>query len=542
MLLYFCFKPLHVGFERALKTRLYLVGHAFIIPSFTLRYTIRMPRWKVVLLVCIVVAVGAFLRFYRIAEFPPGLYPDEAMNGNNALEAIATGNYKLYYPENNGREALFINIQALVLRFCMSLNDGLTEPWMLRVTSAFFGSLTVLGMYFLGRELFSRRVGLLASFLLATSFWHIMFSRIGFRAIMAPLLFVWGAAFFLLAIRKATTTSIPDGIGAQNGPARWNWGVRAWLLSLFAGVVFGLGFHTYIAYRITPLILLAAIPFFRHTPNFWKLAGMFVLGAFLAGLPIGVYYLEHPADFLGRTSQVSVFSSPTPLRDLGLNIAKTIGMFFVAGDWNARHNIPGAPQLFWPVGLLFIVGIIIVCKQFWRNFAKLFIVVTFLLMMLPVVISNEGLPHALRAILLIPPVMLTAAVGASRIYDALRSRLGMQTISALMGFTVAVLIANTYRTYFRTFANHPDTPGAFAADYVALGREIRALPVTEPKYVVVYAGGVDVRGLPMPTQTVMFMTDTFTPDKQLRENVHYILPQELAAMALPAGSHVFEIR
>lgn len=501
-----------------------------------------MPRWKVALLICIVFAVGAFLRFYRIAELPPGLYPDEAMNGNNALEAIATGNYKLYYPENNGREGLFINIQALVLQFFMSLNGGLTEPWMLRATSAFFGSLTVLGMYFLGRELFSRRVGLIASLLIATSFWHIMFSRIGFRAIMAPLVFVWGAAFFLLAIRKATTTSIPDGNELPNRPARWSWSVRAWLLALFAGVVFGLGFHTYIAYRIAPLILLAAIPFFRRTPNFWKLAGMFVFGAFLAGLPIGVYYLQHPADFLGRTSQVSVFSSPEPLRDLGLNILKTIGMFFVAGDWNARHNIPGEPQLFWPVGLFFIVGIFIVSKGFWRDFAKLFIVLTFALMMLPVIISNEGLPHALRAILLIPPVILTAALGASWVYDALRSRLGIQTISALMGFAVAVLIANAYRSYFRAFADHPDTPGAFAANYVDIGREIRALPVAEPKYVVVHAGGVNVRGLPMPTQTVMFMTDTFTPDKQLRDNVHYLFPQELAAMLLPANSHMFEIR
>ena len=193
-----------------------------------------MPRWKIVVLISLVFVTAVFLRTYRLSELPPGLYPDEAMNGNNALEALSTsqpiGGFKLYYPENNGREGLFINIQALVLQFFMSLSGGLTEPWMLRATSAFFGSLTVLGIYFLGRELFSRRVGFLASLFLATSFWHILFSRVGFRAIMAPFCLVWGVALLLMAIRKATTTSIPVTPQAQNNTASWSWGLRAWTI------------------------------------------------------------------------------------------------------------------------------------------------------------------------------------------------------------------------------------------------------------------------------------------------------------------------
>ena len=511
-----------------------------------------MPRWKIVVLISLVFVTAVFLRTYRLSELPPGLYPDEAMNGNNALEALSTsqpvGGFKLYYPENNGREGLFINIQALALQFFMSLSGGLTEPWMLRATSAFFGSLTVLGIYFLGRELFSRRVGFLASLFLATSFWHILFSRVGFRAIMAPFCLVWGVALLLMAIRKATTTSIPVTPQAQNNTASWSWGLRAWTISLFAGLIFGLGFHTYIAYRVAPLLLLAAIPFFRKTPNFWKIAGVFLLGAFLAGLPIGLYYLAHPVDFLGRTSQVSVFSSSEPLRDLGLNIAKTSAMFFVAGDFNQRHNLAGAPELFFPIGVFFLIGAVIVLKGFWREFSKLFLVLTFLLMMLPVVVSNEGLPHALRAILLIPPTMLTAALGARWVYQKIaafaRSRLSdmyyKSFTQALVATAVVVLTAQAAHTYFVLWANHPDTPGAFAANYVDIGRAIRALPTDIPKYVVVYAGGVDVRGIPMPSQTVMFITDTFTPDKQIQKNIFYVLPD--AVQQIPAGASIFEIR
>jgi 4-amino-4-deoxy-L-arabinose transferase-like glycosyltransferase len=511
------------------------------------------------------------LRTYQLDRLPPGLYPDEAMNGNNAFEAIATGNYKLYYPENNGREGLFINIQAQLLRVLVPLYSGLPEPWMLRLASAIFGSLTVLGMYFLGRELFSRRVGLIASFLLATSFWHIMFSRIGFRAIMAPFALVWGFALLLVAIRKGREGKTPNSS----------------LFALCAGAVYGAGFHSYIAYRVSPLLLLLVIPFFHKMQNFWKVAGAFVFAAFLAAAPIGWYYLQNPADFLGRTSQVSVFSSPEPLKILGVNILKTVGMFFVAGDFNERHNLSGSPQLFLPVAILFALGINLAVHGLFhkkpavqvqkqanpqeqgvkinpltlgrssaaesisflgesfpnKKFGYLACFLWFLLAALPVVISNEGLPHALRAILMIPPVMLLAAVGASWVYDEVRGvRLEVREklLPAIVGLTVAVLLAQAYRQYFVAWARHPDTPGAFAANYVDVGRAIRELPPGASVYVHVDAGGVDVRGIPMPSQTVMFLTDTFTPDKQQAKNIHYVVPGD--GTVIPENSLEYYVR
>jgi len=106
----------------------------------------------------LILIIAAFFRLYNITPpaggLPPGLYPDEAMNGNNALEAISTGQYKIFYPENNGREGLFMNIQAVFLKILMPLFNNAPEPWMLRLASAFFGILTVLGIYFLAKELF----------------------------------------------------------------------------------------------------------------------------------------------------------------------------------------------------------------------------------------------------------------------------------------------------------------------------------------------------------------------------------------------------
>ena len=55
---------------------------------------------KTWLILAIIIALAVFLRFFDLARVPPGLYPDEAMNGNNALEALANKDWKVFYPEN----------------------------------------------------------------------------------------------------------------------------------------------------------------------------------------------------------------------------------------------------------------------------------------------------------------------------------------------------------------------------------------------------------------------------------------------------------
>src|SRR3990167_2287305 len=349
----------------------------------------------------IILLIAVFFRFYDLKNVPPGLWADEAINGNNAVEA----NWKVFYPENFGREGLFINIQSL---FVTAFGN---EPWVLRLPSAIFGALTVLGLYLMTRELFSGKVALFASFFLATSFWHINFSRIGFRAIMAPFFLVWSFYFLFLGMRKTATFST---LGVESPKTQSVFPVAVFAL---AGLLFGLGFHSYIAYRIAPVI--ALLPLWK----FYKLRlievrlqsvsdgsrtsiisractpcliGLFIFMAFVAALPLLWYYAQNPADFFGRTSAISIFQSPDPLGQFSKNFVKTLGMFNFAGDFNWRHNLAGSPQLWWPVGLLFLIGIWISIKKFrWPNN---FVYLWFVAMILQVALSNESLPHALRAI------------------------------------------------------------------------------------------------------------------------------------------------
>ncbi|MHB9020007.1 MAG: glycosyltransferase family 39 protein, partial [Minisyncoccota bacterium] len=301
---------------------------------------------KQTFLLLLVLIIASFFRLYNLSGIdtgvPPGLYPDEAINGNNALEAIDTNDFKIFYPENNGREGLFINIQALFLKLFGN------EPWVLRLPSAIFGILTILGIYLFGSILFNNTsIGLLSSFFTAISFWHINFSRIGFRAIMAPFFLVWALYLLILAIKKNNTFNKP--LNADHS---------SWLLAAFSGLIYGAGFYSYIAYRITPLLILV-IFFIYWLKNIRKedvleVFKIFTLFTFIAILPLSVYFIQNPQDFLGRTTQISIFTSATPLKDLGSNILKTAGMFNFSGDTNWRHNFAGKPELYWPIGITFI--------------------------------------------------------------------------------------------------------------------------------------------------------------------------------------------
>ncbi len=501
-----------------------------------------MRKKYVILCLLAIIAIAAFLRLWQIKSVPPGFYPDEAMYANNALEALETGDFKVFYPENNGREGLWINIIAPFLAIFGN------EPWVPRSAAAICGILTVLGLYFLTKELFRENsrgeiIALLSAFFLATSFWHINFSRIGFRAIMAPFFLIWGFYFIWKVID-----------GKSNVEK-----LHSTFYILLSGLLFGLGFHSYLAYRIAPLLLIIPFVLLWFTPS--KVEGqagkkkfifVFLLFAFLAGLPLGIYFLQHPGDFFGRASQISVFASQTPLRDLGINVLKTVGMFFVAGDHNWRHNLPGAPQLWWPVAILFLVGIIISIKNLRVTPASpseagraryAFLVVWLVIMLLPAIISNEGMPHALRSIVVIPTVMIFAALGMNWIISRILAWLGKNSekhpehskrllrvrkelIVFLLVFLLAIAV-NAHNQYFFRWAPNPATANAFNENYVELGRYLNNLPGEIPKYVIINADGTPVRGIKMPAQTVMFITKTWLPEWRERKNIFYVDSSEV---------------
>jgi hypothetical protein len=539
----------------------------------------------------LILILGAFLRFFLINEIPLGLYPDEAMNGNNELEALRTGNFKIFYPENNGREGLFLNIQALSI-----LAFGNT-PWALRIVSAFFGTLTILGVYLLSQELFRRNgreqnlfdarlpdshgwrgrltqwieninvypettIPLLAAFLIASSYWHINFSRIGFRAIAVPFFSSFALYFLLKGLRRGKILDLAAG-----------------------GIFMGLGFHTYIAFRFMPFV--AAVPMGWYLWKWWKekrperdaelqneaprgrTAGysaktdkkscapcalfLFLFITFVVALPIGYYFLQHPEDFAGRSGQVSIFAADSPLKEFLKSNTLTLGMFFVWGDCNWRHNFRCRPELHPIAAVFFAAGIFAALRALRKKkgkgesaTARIFpdamvpsLLLTWLFFMsLPATLTREGLPHALRSIGMIPPVMILAAAGGFWIHAALflwleRKKTAWPFIAkrleriqkefSYLFLLIPLLIPLTaYHTYFIRWSHNPHTYFAFATDLWHLGEYLDGTDPETKKIILVNLPGVEVRTIPMPAQTVMFATDTFWGTERERKNFIYI--------------------
>jgi len=432
-------------------------------------------------LTTLIVALGLFLRIYNIDNTPPGIYPDEAVNAEDAIRANNTGQYQWFYPANQGREGLFINIQALSLKiFGISVAT-------LKLPAIIFGTLTILGTYLLAKELFGRRVGLFSSFLVAVSFWAINFSRIGFRANMLPFILVF--AFYFL----------------------WR-GLRTKKLSAFAmgGFIFGLGFHTYIAFRIAPLILavvLVSLILSRENflKNYWKHLLAFIVFVALAALPmIYTFFIAHPEYLESRSASISILSPEvnngrpilTFLRSFSLSLIK----YNFVGDMNWRHNYPPYPLLDPIAAIAFLFGFIYAAIKFFhlaylRLFKKIrdtkldiytFLLIWFFAMLVPEFMTAEGNPHALRAIGTIPVVFIFAGLTFNYFLGQARKKTCLfQKISFFLVLLMLLSIGlfNSIK-YHYFWANKPVVASSFNKNLTDIARYLQTLPVDQKTYVI----------------------------------------------------------
>ncbi len=490
-----------------------------------------------------------FLRFWNIEHLPAGLYPDEAMNGVDALRANETGQYQFFYPNNNGREGLFINLQAFSL-----LLFG-TSVAALKLWSAIFGTLTVLGAYLLAKELWQKRgVALFSAFLVASSYWAINFSRIGFRAIMVPCILLFSFYFVFRGLRTKN------------------------LLSFFVGgLIFGLGFHTYIAFRIAPaiLVILAIGGYFSYKnffALFWRHAVAFAIGAAITLAPMIATFAMHPEYLSSRSASISIFSPEVNHGHLFLTFAKTFGLslekYTFVGDMNWRHNYPPYPLLDFVSGALFLSGFVLLIsrvfllmKRRWKDrernrelMISLFLLGWFFVMLAPEFLTEEGVPHALRSIGTLPAVFLIAAFPSLFFGEWLKKQLpGMRLWALLVVSAVLSLIAVwNVGKYFVFFAHNQHARDAFNENFTAMSRFAETLPQDTRVYVLANGGGTMIdNGLPITAQPLVFFLHDeipgrvqFLEPKTVIETPAVLIPQNwddsTAKKALSAfpGSHI----
>lgn len=434
------------------------------------------------LLLALIIAFAFFVRVYQINETPAGVYPDEAVNGIDAYKVI-TGQQPLswFYPDNQGREGLFMNL--IILSFSVF---GISVLG-LKFWSIFFGTLTVLGTYLLTKELFrSRKAGLIAAFLVATSFWAINFSRISFRANMLPLVLVYSSYFLFLGLR-----------------------LRKYWIFLVGGLIFGIGLHTYIAFRISPAIFI--VLFFAvwasrtdFIKNYWRHALVFIAGFVITALPMFITFYQHPEYLGSRSGSISVFSPEVnqghPWITLGKSIGITLQQYTFVGDMNWRHNYPPYPLVHPIIGIAFLIGLGMLIKEFFlllsirltkkirntRLEITVFLLSWLVIMHAPSFLTFEGIPHALRSIGALPVVFIISTLPFLWLIEVYGKKNNFNRIGASLFILVILLFVGIFDTvkYHIFWAQAPEQHRSFQANLMDIARFIPTIPEETPVYFI----------------------------------------------------------
>lgn len=152
---------------------------------------------KITLLIIIVIAFS--LRFINLGSIPPGLNWDEVSHGYNSYSILKTGydEWGQFLPITNFRAYGDYPLPLyMYLTMPFIAIFGLSE-FTIRIPSALLGSLTVIVIYFLSKEIFKNKyAALLSAFLLAISPWTVLSSRQVLQS--TPAVFFLSLGFWLL--------------------------------------------------------------------------------------------------------------------------------------------------------------------------------------------------------------------------------------------------------------------------------------------------------------------------------------------------------
>ncbi|HNR96238.1 MAG TPA: glycosyltransferase family 39 protein [Anaerolineae bacterium] len=285
-----------------------------------------------------ILALSFFFHLYRVSEVPAEPQSDH-VEASEDVRSILKGQYMIYFPRNTGREGTQFYLTALLSRL---FGYGFTT---LKLTMALVGMLNIIPMYFLGKELADRKLGLLAAFAIAVSYWHLIVSRIGWRIVLMPF---WTTTVLWLLLRALRT-------GRRND-------------YIWTGLALGAGLYGYMSFRIMPFLVIVFFGIkwlFDREPGFSLRRllgnlGTLVGTAALVYLPLIRYQYDEPRMYwyrvLTRTTDLERPVGQSSLSVFVDNVRRALLMFNWTGDAAWTASVPTRPILDYVSGGLFVLG------------------------------------------------------------------------------------------------------------------------------------------------------------------------------------------
>lgn len=463
-------------------------------------------------LVILILFLATALRLWRLDGVPPGLTHDEASNGHDAA-AVLRGIRPIYFTVGYGHEPLYPYSVALVMSLL-----GPTDT-ALRLTTVGWGLALILLSYGFARRLFGPMPALLTAAWMATSFWCVMTSRVGLRAITLATIFTASALCFWLAF------PLPRH--------RWVW----WVLS---GAFLGAAIYTYMASRAMPAVYLLFLVYLIVLRLFgirfpcnseWKrqlvgvlcdsewsgqkttsarpasmpgaqkqvsasiqtgevrriecvhqqwtgIAALLLIAALVAA-PLVHFLVTHPGaeQRLGQLGTPLRQTAQGDFSGLWRNLSRSLPMFTFRGDPLWLYNIPDRPLLDPVSGALFYAGIL-VCLWHWRDPRYTFLLLWLIVGVSPALVTGPD-ATILRSIAAQPAVFIIAALALATILRFLHERTGRWARVVGIGCVVVSIAGIGLRTahdYFGVWGEHRDVRVAYHHALVQETRYLDAQP------------------------------------------------------------------
>lgn len=370
---------------------------------------------KIILIFILLLA--AFLRLYKLADYPSGLNADEAALGYNAYSIMETGRdeHGHFLPINlesfgDFKPALYTYI---LIPFIKVL--GLTEL-AVRLPSAIFGILGVLFVYLLTKELITDNCALITATLLSVSPWHLHFSRGGWEVNVATTLLLIGTWLFI----------------------RWSNNYKFIFLAL-STLCFALSMYTYQSTRIVaPLLGLGLALIYAKEitsrPKFIILNSLFTL-FLLAPLALNLVSTDSASRFsgVGFTADVGPLNRVKEFRGhyanpgnifaravhnkitiYGVQFLKNYfshfdgNFLFVNGDIIQRNRVPETGLLYLTDFIFLILGLVYLIRN---TRYKIQIILLWLFIAPLAAALTFQTPHALRAQNMVIPLTIIISAG-----------------------------------------------------------------------------------------------------------------------------------
>lgn len=363
------------------------------------------------LLLGLVLVASIFLRFYKLAEIPGGVYVDEAAIGYNALSLAETGkdefgkNYPIFFRSlGTYSSPLYVYFVSIILRFRE------LDIFSVRILSAASGVIATIFVYLITRELRlfkSNPLQVLVSLIFTTFPWTVFTSRGIHEPMFAFSLLLAGAWLWLLS-EKRSLYAIPSLVlFAVSTYAYQAERLIVWLLVPILFWYTGRRRTKYFAAGII-LFLLIQLPqiLISFTPGFSKRAS-------------GLFYLETIKEQAEKISFLPSFLT------LPLSFAREFGgrfltylsprSLFFEGDPDLQRSLPELASGYSWMVIPYLMGCYLLFTNWRKKNVKL---ITFLALISITPAALTGDPFAsLRALTFSFPLAVVITLGTEKIRD-----------------------------------------------------------------------------------------------------------------------------